>query len=346
LDYSPNQDAYDDMRRTIALGRPWMGLLRSVNLEGRLADEEVSVTPIRNSEGEVYSYVVVKRDVTEKRALEAQLAQAQKLESVGRLAAGIAHEINTPSQYVGGNIRFLQDSFGELDALLDKLSAQAAHDPALRHALQGADLGFLREEIPRALAQSADGISRISSIVRAMKEFSHPAQEKTAIDLNRAITSTLTVATNEWKYVAELHTDLDPSLPPIPCLPGEFNQVILNMVVNAAHAIAAKRSADTDPKGTLTISTRLNGAFAEIRISDTGTGIPAEIRQKIFDPFFTTKPLGQGTGQGLAIAYDVIVNKHHGSIALESEPGQGSTFIISLPTGEDSITGTSEIAAA
>ncbi|MBI3300896.1 MAG: HAMP domain-containing histidine kinase [Deltaproteobacteria bacterium] len=172
----------------------------------------------------------------------------------------------------------------------------------------------------------------MTKIVRAMKEFSHPgSEEKVETDLNRAIETTITVARNEWKYVAELATDLDSSLPPVPCLPGEFNQVILNLIINAAHAIAVVVSEGSTSKGTITVSTRHDGDWAEIRVSDTGTGIPEAIRAKIFAPFFTTKEVGKGTGQGLAIAHSVIVDKHKGTIGFETEVGRGTTFIIRLP---------------
>jgi signal transduction histidine kinase len=175
-------------------------------------------------------------------------------------------------------------------------------------------------------------VQRVSKIVGAMKEFSHPGTgEKTAVDLNRAIESTLTVATNEWKYVAEVATDLDAALPPVVCLPGEFNQVILNMVVNASHAIGDVVGDGGKGKGTITVSTRHDGDDVEIRIRDSGTGMPEHIRARIFDPFFTTKGVGRGTGQGLAIAHSVIVDKHGGTIQVESEVGKGTTFILRLP---------------
>ncbi len=330
-DLKPEPVAYAAMRAAVAAGNRWMGTLRSSSAAGASQVEEISVSPILDEAGRVTSFVVVKRDVTQQRQLESQLQQARKLESIGQLAAGIAHEINTPTQYVGDNIRFVQEAFTELNALLGKLSALSGGAvSAEAQALASADLEFLREEVPKALEQSADGCQRISGIVKAMKDFSHPGQDKTPVDLNRAIASTVTVASNEWKYVAEMQTDFDAQLPPVVCLPGEFNQVILNMLVNAAHAITDVVG-DGGGKGTITVTTRQVDGFAEIRISDTGTGIPPEIREKIFDPFFTTKQVGKGTGQGLAIAHDVIVNKHGGTIAIESEPGKGSTFIIRLP---------------
>ncbi len=321
-----------EMLRMISVEkRAWHGVLESCKPDGGLRYNETTVSPLLSTTGEIDGYVTVMRDVTGQRELESQLARAQKLEAIGQLAAGIAHEINTPVQYVGDNIRFVRDAFAEMDTLLGQLQGLAVSTPALAGALAGADLGFLREEVPRALDQSADGCQRIATIVKAMKEFSHPGQEKAPVDLNRAIQSTITVASNEWKYVAEVRTEFDAALPAVTCLPGEFNQVILNMLVNAAHAIGDVVGAGASGKGTITVSTRAVGEFAEIRISDTGGGITPEVRAKIFDPFFTTKAVGRGTGQGLAIAHDVIVNKHGGSIALESEPGKGATFIVRIP---------------
>ena len=223
-----------------------------------------------------------------------------------------------------------------MDGLLQKLNelTDKRQSPAVTSfatLLGNTDLGFLREEIPKALEQSADGVQRISGIVRAMKEFSHPSQEKTPVDLNRAIQSTITVASNEWKYVAEIKTELDPRLPMVECLPGEFNQVILNMIVNAAHAIGDVVGDGGNGKGTITVSTRQRDGWAEVRIADTGAGIPAQIRDRIFDPFFTTKEVGKGTGQGLALAHNVVVKQHGGTISLESEVGKGTCFTIRLP---------------
>ena len=273
------------------------------------------------------------------------LAQAQKLESIGQLAAGIAHEINTPAQYVGDNVEFLEQSFAELGELLKMYRAlQAAAEAGevspeliseVSAAAANADIEFLSEEIPRALAQSREGIGRVTTIVRAMKEFSHPGSaEKKPVDLNRAIESTVTVASNEWKYVAELETDFDAQLPSVPCLAGEFNQVVLNIVVNAAHAIEEGQPEGQVEKGKIRISTKREGEdWVVVEISDTGPGMTDEIRSKVFDPFFTTKEVGKGTGQGLAIAHSVVVAKHRGTIEVESEIGQGTTFRIRLPLG-------------
>ncbi|MBI3512881.1 MAG: response regulator [Proteobacteria bacterium] len=272
------------------------------------------------------------------RQTDTRLRHAQKLEALGTLAGGIAHEINTPTQYIGDNIRFLEASFRDLGPVLDAAAAlrEALRDEpqwtalctAMQDAEAAADLAFLRTEIPAAIGQSLDGVERVRQIVLAVKEFCHPdVKEMAPTDLHRLVQTTITVSRNQWKYVAELVTDFANDLPPIPCRAGEINQVILNLIVNAAHAIEAKRAG----MGTILIETiRLEDAV-EIRVTDSGTGIPPEIRARIFDPFFTTKGPGKGTGQGLAICHTIVVQKHGGSISVESSPGQGTTFAVRLP---------------
>jgi PAS domain S-box-containing protein len=327
--------------------------IRLAHQNGKEVFLKLTVSPICDDRG--VTYVFMGEDISDRLALEHDLVQAQKLESIGHLAAGIAHEINTPTQFVGDNIRFLSDSFSDLAAVLDRhrvllLSAKAGTcAPDLIEACEAearrVDLDYLTEEVPKAIAQSSEGVTRIATIVRAMKEFAHPGNdEKACVDLNKAIESTVTVARNEWKYIADLTTDLTPDLPLVPCLLGQFNQVILNMIVNATHAIADVVKS-TGAKGTISIATRSVDGWAEVRITDSGTGIPEEIRRKIFDPFFTTKEVGKGTGQGLAIAHSVIVDKHHGTISLESEVGRGSTFIVRLPLDLQTTTAVAEMAA-
>ncbi len=318
--------------------------LRNDGKEGFL---EITFSPLNGAVNNPPGVLLLGSDVTERRILESQLAQAQKLESIGQLAAGIAHEINTPAQFVGDNTRFLQEVCVDLermhalhDQLLDRLrSENLAKDlvQKIEEVSAEIDLEYLREEAPKAVLQSLDGIERISRIVRAMKEFSHPGTDsKTNIDLNKAIESTITVAKNEWKYVAEIVTDFDSNLPLVPCLPAEINQVILNMIINAAHAIAdSLKKNGSDGKGTIRITSRSKDNWAEVSISDTGTGIPENIRPKIFDPFFTTKEVGKGTGQGLAISHSVVVDKHGGTITVDSEVGKGTVFFVRLPLGGD-----------
>lgn len=274
-----------------------------------------------------------------------ELAEATQLASVGRLSAGIAHEINTPLQYIGDNVNFLQEAFINLLPLIAETqridAAAAAGDvsdeliASLSSVYHEADVDYLADEIPIAVGQSLEGVSRVTAIVKAMKEFCHPGQrEKVLTDINRAIDITITIARNEWKYVAEVTTDFDPDLPQVCCLAGDINQVLLNLIVNAAHAVADVVNEDADEKGEIALSTRQCGDSIEIRIRDTGGGIKESVRDKLFDPFFTTKEPGKGTGQGLAITRKVV-DHHNGSIAFETEVGVGTTFIIRLPIACD-----------
>jgi signal transduction histidine kinase len=205
----------------------------------------------------------------------------------------------------------------------------------LAHAdeiLAASDIDYLVEQVPAAVTQSLEGVERVTKIIRAMKEFSHPGgKEKTPADLNKAIKSTTTVARNEWKYHAELTLDLDKELPLVPCFLGEFNQAILNLVVNASHAIQDASRIQPGTRGMITVSTRRLGDDVEVRVSDTGTGIAEEHRAHIFEPFFTTKDVGKGTGQGLSVIYSCIVKKHGGTVNFETEIGKGTTFIVRLP---------------
>jgi len=305
----------------------------------------ITVSPLHDAAGNITGACAITSDITERKFLERQLAQAQKLESIGQLAAGIAHEINTPIQYVGDNARFLRDAFSRLgrvlqgyERLLGALQSGADLAPLVTDVLaliQATRLRHVLAEVPQSIEDSLDGIARVAEIVRAIKEFSHPgASGKTRVDLNRAIASTTLVSRNEWKYVAELETDLDPDLPLVQCVPGEFNQVILNLIINAAHAIGDMVGGKPETKGTITVSTRRDGDYAEIRVRDTGTGIAEENRASIFNPFFTTKEVGKGTGQGLSIAHNVIVQKHGGTIAFDTKVGGGTTFIVRIPIGD------------
>jgi PAS domain S-box-containing protein len=302
-------------------------------------DDENFLRSVANVLSQVVDRV---RSQDERNLIRAQLGQEQKLTSIGELAAGIAHEINTPTQYVGDNIHFIKDAFNEFFALQKcyaELLQAARTDsvtPALigdiEAALQDMDWEYVAGEVPNAIAQSLDGVQRIAKIVLAMKEFSHPGGEgRKFANLNHSIENTITVASNEWKYLAEMSTELDENLPLVPCFPAELGQVILNLIVNAAHAIGDVVGDDSHAKGTITISTLQVQRQVEIRISDTGNGIPDSVREKVFDPFFTTKEVGKGTGQGLAIARSVVVDKHGGTLRLETTQGQGTTFIVSLP---------------
>jgi signal transduction histidine kinase len=273
----------------------------------------------------------------EKEILNAQLLQAHKLESVGQLASGIAHEINTPTQFVSSNVSFLDDAFSDIQKMVEILvkgnAEKALTGDALRQALETADWPYLEKEIPMAIQQSREGLSRVANLVQAMKEFSHPGcKEAKLVDINHLIETTATVARNEWKYCSALQLNLAPDLPEILCLSGEISQVFLNLLVNAAHTITEKLGRTPEGgKGLITITTEVDGASALIHFADTGCGIPDFARAKIFDPFFTTKAVGNGTGQGLAIAYDVVTHKHGGTLSFSTEVGVGTTFTIKLP---------------
>jgi two-component system, NtrC family, sensor kinase len=335
-------EVYKDLWTTIRSGKTWRGEFRNKKKNGDLYWESAMIAPIFAANGEITSFIAVKEDVSERRAMESELRQAQKLEGIGQLAAGIAHEINTPAQFVTDNLTFLQESWESAKPVLDQyrktmseVLARVAPEAAafLAKAEQGCDLDFISAEVPHAIEQSLDGARRVANIVRAMKEFSHPdSAEKSDTDLNRGILSTITVARNEWKYVAEMETELDQSLPKVFCYPGEVNQVILNLVVNAAHSI--KDKVKDGEKGKIKVSTRSRGETVEISIADNGMGIPESIQNRIYEPFFTTKEVGKGTGQGLSFAHSVVVKKHQGKIWFETEIGRGTTFFLELPLGQ------------
>lgn len=286
------------------------------------------------------------RDISQQKTLEAELSHARKLEAVGQLAAGIAHEINTPTQFVGDSIHFLKEAYDDLWDLtalyrhtLVALEGAAGYEQALeevREAEEAADLEYLEEHVPGSFDRCFDGLSRIATIVGSMKEFAHPDQrEKSPADLNQALRATLTIAKNEYKYVARVTTELG-ELPPVLCHIGDLNQVFLNMIVNAAHAIS-DGVAESGEMGRIEIRTSaVNADLVRIEIADTGCGIPPAVRDRIYEPFFTTKEVGRGSGQGLAIARSIVVDKHNGSLSCESEEGRGTTFVISLPVDEKS----------
>jgi two-component system NtrC family sensor kinase len=322
----------------------------------------VSIRPIFNAAGSVTHSVAMGADISakleenrkkqelqdklvaemkERARVVIELQLAQKLESVGRLAAGVAHEINTPIQYVGDGVYFLRSAYEDFNRLLDSwrsavdaLPAGPAHD-ALRGQFAGSwakyDMDFLRAEIPKAFERTSDGVQRVTNIVKAMKEFAHPdTNEQSPADLSHAIEMTLLVASNEYKYLAKVNTEFA-ELPPVVCNIGELNQVFLNLIVNAAHAIHdAGRDSST---GEIAISTAMDGDAVVIRVRDNGCGIAAENLPKLYDPFFTTKEVGRGTGQGLAITHSIVVDKHGGQIGVSSSAGKGTEFTLHLPIG-------------
>ncbi|HMG24570.1 MAG TPA: ATP-binding protein, partial [Kofleriaceae bacterium] len=283
-------------------------------------------------------------DITQQTQLESELRQAHKLESVGRLAASIAHEINTPIQFVRDSVQFVHDAMPDVTGVLDhhrrSTERAAAGEPAQDLALAAqaaevdADMAYLSTQLPEALDLALDGLTRVATIVRSMKVFAHPRKERSEIDLNESITSTLTIARGEYKYVADLETEFA-ELPPVSCYAGELNQVILNLVTNAAHAIGDV-VAGTAERGRIMVATRRDGDDVVISVGDTGGGIPPAIGARIFEPFFTTKDVGKGTGQGLSHAHAVVVDRHRGSLTFDTAVGTGTTFHIRIPIGGDS----------
>ena len=305
----------------------------------------IASAPLRHDgSGPIEGVVLSLADLSKRKSLERELVQAQKLESIGRLSAGIAHELNTPIQYVRDNTMFLRDQFEIVSTMLREAqrvigelgSAHATTTSlSLKDKFEIADVDYVMSEVPLALDQTLEGAESVARIVRSLKDFAHPGMErKSAIDVNQALQSTSIVTKNEWKYTADVEYVLAADLPRIQGFGGELNQVFLNLIVNAAHAIGDATDEGRKGKGKITLKTQRDGGGVRVSISDTGTGIPEEIRQKIFDPFFTTKPIGKGTGQGLSLAYGTVVEKHDGKIWFDSELGKGTTFHLWIPLGE------------
>ncbi len=262
-----------------------------------------------------------------------------RLETLGTMASGIAHEINTPIQFIGDNLQFISDSFASIDRLLQRYAmlydAAIAADVlesetnTVAEAIEDAELDFLREELPGAIEQSLSGIQQVARIASAMKTFARRGStEKEMADINQAIDMTAAICRNEWKYDADLELSLDPTLPKIACHIGELSQVWLNLIVNAAHAIKAKPDL---PRGLITIKTSERNGNIEVAFADNGTGIPEDVRQRVFEPFFSTKEAGEGSGQGLAISRNIVAEQHDGDIELWTEVDKGTRFTVRLP---------------
>lgn len=297
----------------------------------------VAITPFKEANGSFTGYLLLLDDITEKKHLEKSHQQSMYLESIGQLSAGIAHEINTPMQYISDNLNFLKDSFTDtakaVKTIKECLLNKTLNEQVLADIFEEADFEYLSEELPLAFNQTTEGVSRVCGIVKAMKEYSHPnSDKKVATDLNNSIQSTIIISKHTWKYHSDIDVILDPNLPEVMCHPGPFNEVILNLIVNAADAIKDRMEKDKAiEKGMIKIQTLSKDDFAEIRISDNGGGIPLAIQEKIFDPFFTTKDVGKGTGQGLSLSYRIIKERHNGDLYFETVPGEGTTFILQLP---------------
>ncbi|MBN2401418.1 MAG: response regulator [Spirochaetes bacterium] len=306
---------------------------------------DITVNPIKDKDSALKGFILTGEDITKRKRLEMRLSHAQKMEAIGELSSGIAHEINTPTQYIMDNIYFLQDSFPKLLNLLNKYkelckaTSNGNNTMAVLTEIKEIsckdDLDYIFDEIPKAISQSIDGLSKVAKIVKSIKNFAYPASDTmTFIDIKNALEDTINISRNEWKYSTDIITHFDGSLPPVPCFPGELNQVFLNIIINAVDAIKEKNEKNPKQKGVIEISTGIEKSRVIITIKDNGIGIPENIITRIFDPFFTTKKVGTGTGQGLAIAYDIIVNKHRGTIFYKSAAGSGTTCIIKIPVYE------------
>jgi len=316
----------------------FMGELKMKRAGGELIDTELyhAAVPISQDGTSMLNF----RDITMQRRLETELHQAQKLESVGRLAAGIAHEINTPIQFIGDSAAYVGTTIAEILALLERSRAElrsAAEATGDGDALQrladeelAADLAYARDEGPRAVERIIDGVSRVARIVSAMKCFSHPGTaEAVPFDVNKLLSDTLVVAGHELRIADEISTDFG-DIPSMKGYPGDLNQAFLNLMVNAAHAVA-DRSSTAEGRGRVAVSTGCEDGWAVIRIADTGCGMTPEVQARLFEPFFTTKAVGRGTGQGLTVVHAAVVQKHGGTVECESAPGVGTTFTIRLP---------------
>jgi two-component system, NtrC family, sensor kinase len=285
-------------------------------------------------------WVLFVNDLSEQKSLEAKLLQAQKLEALGTLASGIAHEINTPMQCVVGNFEFLQKCFTKMTAVSDRmielLDESSVDWSVEREQLMALRIennhDFTRKQMPMALKEAAESSQKIVSIVRAMTTLSHPGTEDAVLtDIHEIIQNATIISRHHWKLAAELELNFSADVPPIYGFPAELSQVFINLIVNATDAIIEKNGPNPTTLGLIAIDSTLSKDKVIIRVGDTGCGIPLELRQKIFDPFFTTKEVGKGTGQGLSISHAVIVGKHQGSLTVSSEVGLGTVFTIELP---------------
>ena len=322
----------------MALPPPRMVLIpcHRTSPEGEAIYNEIRV--VRGGEDEA---ICIVRDVTREKVAEEHLSRGQKLEAIGQLAAGLAHEINTPMQYIGDNLHFAKEVLPDLLGLLDAFHSAIRDNmttviPAkvvelLAERAEAIDLTYLRETLPTVFSSALEGVAQVSKIVGAMKTLEHVGnQARAPTNLNALLENTVVVATNAWTDVAELSLQLAPTLPLVDCVAGEIAQVVLNLVVNAAQAIRDKVGT-SGKKGALTIATSLQGQDVELRVSDDGVGIAEAIRERVFDPFFTTRPVGQGTGQGLAQVHAAVVKLHGGTVRFDSQQGRGTTFVVRLP---------------
>jgi PAS domain S-box-containing protein len=330
FDFFPREMAenfFAEEQALIASGQPLIDL-EEVAFDKVRGENRVILTskvPLKDDNGRLTGIVGTGYDITERKAVDQKLMAMDRHESIGRLAAGLAHEINTPIQYLSDSVRFIDEGVHELLEYLENPAGGAERPSDVEE-----EIGYLRQELPSALKRVADGLGRIAEVVRSIKDFARAdISEMAAVDINQSIKSTLVVARSEYQAVAEIQTDLG-ELPPVVCHGGQINIVILNLLVNAAHAITDVKG--SSERGLITVRTRAEGDNVVISVSDTGGGIREEIRHRIFDPFFTTKEVGRGSGQGLTIARNVVVKVHGGTIDFTTEIGEGTTFEIRLPT--------------
>jgi len=309
--------------------------LRFRHTDGSEGWLDLVVTPVVGPDGVARGLLLAGTDVTARRRMEQDQARAHRMEAVARLAAGVAHEINTPAQYISDNLRFLEEAFGAFAHFVRRCPELYAEGPeAVAAALRDADLAFLVEEVPGALEQSLKGVDQVVRIVKAMKELAAPvAGLQAPHDLNQAVLQTLTLTRRDWSAVADVVPALDPEVPLVPCRGGEINQVLVALVLNAVEALETTGAGRTRTRGLITVRTAREDGKVRIEVTDSGPGMPEEIRAHVFEPFFTTKEPGRGTGLSLAFARAVIMDRHRGSIVCESEPGHGTRFVVRLPLG-------------
>ncbi len=333
---------YQQLWQTILAGEAWIGRFTNKKKDGSLYQEESTISPVKDVHGKILNFVAVKKDITKELDLERQLHQSQKLESLNVLAAGMAHELNTPIQYVMSNTTFLKDvlsDFVELQGCYDDLGNVVAESglfteqlAAITRTVDKLGMEGLKEEADDAISQALEGLNRISAIVSAMKDYATPGNaDKRQENLNDLLRNTVEISRGQWKDLAELELDLDTSLPPVPLLADRFKLIFLDMIFNSTHALKEKQNSGSQEKGRITITTKNQDDQVELCLTDTGIGIPKDIIDKVFDPFFTTKQVGQGSGQGLSAAHSLIVENHGGSITVSSVEGKGTEFTIILP---------------
>ncbi len=322
---------YKKLWDTISSGKVWRGNFTNKKKDGSLYQEAASINPVFDKKGEIINYIAVKRDISNEIKLQKQLIESQKMESIGILASGIAHEINTPLQYIMDNLTFIMDNFKELKKYKSFIHAQIKLNEDIRKYQEEIDIEFVVSEIPKALKDSLEGVKTIKNIINSMRTFSYKSENKQIIeDINKHIIATTEISKNYWKNILDLKLNLSDNLPKIKVNTSKLNQVFLNLIINAADAIKNDKNKDKK-ENKLIISSYIEDYKLIISFEDTGIGIDEENKDKIFAPFFTTKTIGKGTGQGLSISYNIIVNEHNGNMYFESKKYKGTTFFIELP---------------